>query len=434
MRFQILESITPYINSAFKAFYNELLSNEAFSSYFESREQIDQLLQKQKMNFIDSLKDEDKIFEMRFYKLGEMHYHIGIPYEAFISGAKILNREFVSLVVSNKMDSNIILSLNDYFEASIEFMAKGYLNTFIDSDRKHIDKIIEAIKSTDSERERIILVEHYEWLIQLFDAIKAGKKEDAPNLDIDKSTVYLALKQFEQDGKNIIGGGFEIGDIRKMYGRIYNSSRNIFYFIERNIYTEALSIFVSLLEIYKFTLMFSNIITTAMTARMEAIIQHNIRVADEDALTGVLNRRKLDQILDYGLDDSRGRDTSISVIMIDIDHFKSINDNYGHAKGDFVLKQFATVVKKSLRKNDILFRYGGEEFLIICFDTELNGAKRFAERLRVNIEEFIFEGLSGVTASFGVATFDGEESGENLIRRADEKLYLSKREGRNRVS
>jgi diguanylate cyclase (GGDEF)-like protein len=122
--------------------------------------------------------------------------------------------------------------------------------------------------------------------------------------------------------------------------------------------------------------------------------------------------------------------------MFDIDHFKSINDNYGHLAGDYVLKELATVVKGRLRPDDVVGRYGGEEFCALLPETSVVGAASIAEDLRRRVQErrFVFEGETiPVTVSLGCAELVGEMDVLSLLKAADERLYEAKRGGRNRV-
>jgi len=125
--------------------------------------------------------------------------------------------------------------------------------------------------------------------------------------------------------------------------------------------------------------------------------------------------------------------------MTDIDHFKEINDTYGHDIGDFVLKNFAERLRRNTRQSDLVCRMGGEEFLLIMPNTGLSGAYRIGERLRTRIASEPFQTGEGtrvrVTASVGIAALDGEsETPESLLKRADNALYAAKRRGRNRIA
>ncbi|MCL6612760.1 MAG: GGDEF domain-containing protein [Peptococcaceae bacterium] len=152
-----------------------------------------------------------------------------------------------------------------------------------------------------------------------------------------------------------------------------------------------------------------------------------------DPLTGAPNRRELDRHLEK----VAGRMNPLSVIMADIDHFKKVNDTYGHDAGDHVLRQFAETVRASVRPGDFFGRYGGEEFMVIC-NAGLDEAAEIAERVREAVEKTPVRvpggGTVSITASFGVARQMPGEDAASVVRRADSALYRAKQEGRNRVA
>jgi diguanylate cyclase (GGDEF)-like protein len=119
--------------------------------------------------------------------------------------------------------------------------------------------------------------------------------------------------------------------------------------------------------------------------------------------------------------------------MFDIDHFKKVNDTYGHDAGDEVLKSLVTMMHKRLRKNDILARWGGEEFIILLSGTNLANAGIFADKLIIEVKELDFEKAGKITASFGVAEYIMNETSDSLLKRVDEMVYKAKSEGRNCV-
>lgn len=153
-----------------------------------------------------------------------------------------------------------------------------------------------------------------------------------------------------------------------------------------------------------------------------------------DALTGILNRRAFDQELARSLAIYRRKNTAFSLIMIDIDHFKRLNDVHGHLVGDRVLKALARCLTGSFRETDLIFRYGGEEFAILLPHTSLREALSAAERTRVAITE-CRDGGSGtainITASFGVKEVASHDTEESVVKAADEALYAAKNCGRN---
>lgn len=152
-----------------------------------------------------------------------------------------------------------------------------------------------------------------------------------------------------------------------------------------------------------------------------------------DKLTGLYNRLKLDEVFEYELAKVKRYHEALSLIMVDIDKFKSVNDNYGHQVGDLVLRDLAKILKSSIRQTDTLGRWGGEEFLIICPQTDIKSAYSIADKIRQKIEEYSFSIVGCRTASFGVASYVDDDIQETLISRADKALYMAKESGRNRV-
>ena len=173
--------------------------------------------------------------------------------------------------------------------------------------------------------------------------------------------------------------------------------------------------------------------------RLRDNVQISIEMAITDALTGMFNRRYMENHLAALIEQATGRGKPLALMELDIDHFKSINDTYGHDVGDDVLREFALRVKRSIRGIDLACRIGGEEFVIVMPETDLTVAAMVAERLRRRIaaEPFsINQGARGipVTLSIGLAALHGADDGSaSLLKRADRALYQAKREGRNRV-
>jgi diguanylate cyclase (GGDEF)-like protein len=159
-------------------------------------------------------------------------------------------------------------------------------------------------------------------------------------------------------------------------------------------------------------------------------------MAIHDDLTGFYNRHHLMDLIDSENNRSDRTGSVYSLVMMDIDKFKNINDTYGHQIGDQVLRTFAAVIRGILRKTDFCGRYGGEEFLIVLTQTNIQAAKVFAERIRDCVENSFFPCLghdSRVTVSIGITVYRTNEKAEKTISRADELLYKAKNGGRNRV-
>jgi diguanylate cyclase (GGDEF)-like protein len=166
------------------------------------------------------------------------------------------------------------------------------------------------------------------------------------------------------------------------------------------------------------------------------IYSRTLREAIQDDLTGLPNRRYFNERLLEEVDRARRYNSSFSLVFCDIDHFKQVNDTFGHPVGDRVLAQVATILRENLRSSDSVARYGGEEFALLLFNTKKEQALHLAEVLRQKIAEPLIPDLHGrrVQASFGLAVFgDDSSSFEGLIAKADQALYQAKALGRNRV-
>ncbi len=160
-------------------------------------------------------------------------------------------------------------------------------------------------------------------------------------------------------------------------------------------------------------------------------------MATTDGLTGLFNRRRFTELLEEALARAKRFSRQVSVLMVDADHFKSVNDTYGHPVGDIVLTRIAGILMKEARRTDVVARYGGEEFVVVLDETDVRGARSVAERIREKIERELIQGEFGrvrVTASLGLATWpEHADSMEDLLERADQALYEAKKNGRNRV-
>ncbi len=173
--------------------------------------------------------------------------------------------------------------------------------------------------------------------------------------------------------------------------------------------------------------------------RLRANYETSLALAVTDSLTGLHNRHYMVSHLDTLMERGRESGRPVALLIMDIDHFKGVNDTYGHAVGDEVLKEFAERIKRNVRGIDLAVRYGGEEFVVVLPETDLEVTKMVAERLRRNMGEEPFEvsadvGSITVTVSIGGTVYDGTEvSADGLLKRADDALYTAKNQGRNQV-
>lgn len=171
--------------------------------------------------------------------------------------------------------------------------------------------------------------------------------------------------------------------------------------------------------------------------RNALLYREALHCALNDSLTGIGNRMGLDQAISREIKYSTRHHTPLSLLIMDIDHFKDINDRYGHAYGDAALKAVVSCTRSCLRDIDELFRMGGEEFVVVLSNTDNQAARVVAERIRCSIEQMVFQidaDRIQMTASLGVATLQASEAKEGLLERCDKLMYAAKRAGRNRIA
>jgi len=169
----------------------------------------------------------------------------------------------------------------------------------------------------------------------------------------------------------------------------------------------------------------------ARLARLKKSVKYYSRLSEVDTLTQIFNRRKIDEILDSYLEN---KENIISLIMFDIDFFKKINDKYGHDLGDYALVELSKLVSKNIRAEDILARWGGEEFMIIVIDLDIDKTYELAYKLKLLLNRHRFDTFKSMSCSFGVATLRDNDTKSSLLKRVDDALYKAKESGRDKVS
>jgi polar amino acid transport system substrate-binding protein len=178
------------------------------------------------------------------------------------------------------------------------------------------------------------------------------------------------------------------------------------------------------------------VVIGALFYRQSVLKRHNealLKMANTDKLTRLHNRLKLDRSLDELYETYRRYHRTFALILLDIDNFKQINDYYGHLAGDRALRALADLLKNHLRATDIPGRWGGEEFLIICPETDAAGAMQLANHLRESIAGTSIQGIGRLTCSFGVTAMTENDSSDSIVKRVDDALYKAKNAGKNRV-
>jgi len=235
-----------------------------------------------------------------------------------------------------------------------------------------------------------------------------------PGVQKDMDRTRESIKEMVEKGEHFDSINFEQRQVRKDGESIYTDTVLSGIYDDDNKFRELLAI--------------SRDITEKVKMRREIT-----KLSETDKLTQLNNRCKLDSELENQLNRTKNRSAIFGLIMIDIDHFKQVNDCFGHMAGDVVLVELAELFKASIRSADIVGRWGGEEFMVILPDTDEKVAVELAEKIRRKVSENRFSKQEGITISLGVSVFNDDTSVDTIIYRADKALYHAKNNGRNQV-
>jgi diguanylate cyclase (GGDEF)-like protein len=278
---------------------------------------------------------------------------------------------------------------------------------------------------------------------------KAGNTIGRDYIIYDLTAMFLELKQLnaEEIRYNILRGdeGLENGiysgkivELRELNNTDYflkaeTSDSLIYGAISRISYKIMLVIFSTIIIISFLVTKILHNTSENMVKNLKQELKEKTILSETDKMLGIYNRAKFNKELAREMDRAQRYDSNLSLIMIDIDYFKKFNDNYGHHVGDQILEKIVAIIKQKIRKHDILARYGGDEFMLICPETRLEEAEKLAQRLNRAIDEYNYE-HDDLSCSFGVAEFKSfKDEQKDLINRADQALYKAKENGRNRV-
>ncbi len=248
--------------------------------------------------------------------------------------------------------------------------------------------------------------------------LKEIYKEEKNNQLIFYYPLIWKVKINSNKKKDVFLGVAEIFFSKDKLFNTYYSYRNFLVFLI------SVVIMVSSFLIY-----FYVIINRKLEEKTEMIRQLSLT----DELTKIYNRKKVNESLKDEINRAKRYKDCFTLIMFDIDHFKKINDNFGHDTGDMVLKNVVKVVGAQLRITDVFGRWGGEEFIIICPNTYRDDGVSLAERIRFSVEKFAFPVVKNVSCSFGVTEFINTDNENSILKRVDDALYQAKEKGRNRV-
>lgn len=325
-----------------------------------------------------------------------------------------------------------LFELFEFFRKLENNIAKIFLTSYTE---QLVNKNALRIRSIEIFKEKNVIKyyeHHLNWLNNLAHSIHNLDTSIFPQTD---ATLCEFGKWLESDGKMTISNNSQHKTLTIAHNKLHKLSHRMQSHLTTN-GTLEYSLILSMLQKCEYLSIDIGIELSFIKS------SEYMQKAHYDTLTKVLNRNYLDDIYENEFKLSKLTCKKFSIAMCDLDHFKVINDTYGHDSGDIVLKTFATFLKSTLRETDYIIRYGGEEFVIIFPSTPLFNGVRLLERFKTNLEKLdivLKEKTINITASFGIIEIDANEADryefniENSIRKVDQKLYMAKENGRNRV-
>lgn len=372
-----------------------------------------------KLSLQETFIDKSKI-EL-FYREGINFQQRGVLFIESVSLFDFLRKNFISHLPNN-IDLREAKRVERLFDDIIKEFSRGYLESYIREVISRIDFFLQHVKV--KEYNEILLRSlnsHFEYFRKFLESLLCESEfQNVKHAECDFG------KWLSYDGKSVIDDDSIYQQVKQFHKNFHNLIDICFAYKQHNLYKE---MFFIVKDIESISLWLANEVAY-ISAKIMSI------EFSKDFLTGLLNRRALNQILNKHLEISEFTGQPMSLVITDIDFFKKINDTYGHLAGDAVLKHFASILKENLRKSDYVFRLGGEEFLILLPNTSLEEARRISENLRQKVENSPLsyeDKIIRFTASFGISELHNHKHIDEIIKDADEKLYKAKREGRNRI-
>jgi diguanylate cyclase len=409
-------------------FYTHMLSNEE-AKVFLDNDIVNQRLHASMQNWLVELfspepKDLHEIFSHQ-RRIGEVHARIQLPISLVLHGARILKHAINEYLVASSLERNELVKAS-YFVAETMELALDTITDYFIIDMEKRTRTDEAYRMfalgqnmlAERERQRAALLE---WSQQiLFKLLAGGNETDLPGIGTSEFGMWLYHK-----ASIIFESAPELDRIRQ---RIEEVEKTLFP-----------RLVAARRESGDTGILMKEVETGIAEIKflLAGLFDRFIEVeSGRDSLTHLLNRRFLPAVLTREMAIARRGGAPFSLLLIDLDRFKVINDTYGHAAGDLVLQQASDLVTTSVRVGDFVFRYGGEEILIVLVEVNKEGALRVAETIR---EKFAAEQMrvgedktTNVTVSIGVATYNGHPDYETIMKDADGALYEAKEGGRNR--
>ncbi|WP_457625910.1 diguanylate cyclase [Persephonella sp.] len=418
--------LTSVLEDAHRIFFDEIASNPYFRKYLHGMDLKKlEIRQREKVVYLYKLYREKNKEKLRYElkKLGKLHEEIGIDFALFVETINrfelIFMREIFKLkdIEIDKVFFDNVL----FFDTVRNYAAAGYLKEYIKREKYFLRNFIESNLRQKFLDVKNMLYSHIQWKENILDYL-IDKSSISVELNPEGCELGLWLENIKDSKPEVVKG------LIKLHEELHNIAISM----------------VSLKEEEKYVLLvneYNNFMKTGfmfLSGILAFIISEEVSKLQRDPLTGMLTRRVLEEIYLKISELSILTGEPFGVAFIDIDNFKRINDIYGHPVGDKVLKKLSRIIQKSLRKSDYIFRYGGEEFLVIIPATNEKSFEKTLEKIRKNVEkEKIKVNADKVSFTVSIGGVIVKSADllplSQIIKEADRLMYRAKKSGKNKV-
>lgn len=420
----------PTIRSTLERFTQEVQSSECFAKHGSSYEQIINEQKEQLLTVFNLFDTQDESEAIENYL--EFCIHNDLPYLFVHSELSNVAREILGLLASESKCSSINHA-NTHFNDLESRIAQGYYHHFL---RKLATKHHIRLSHLSHLIEKHLMIHyqhHLEWMLVLIAELQ-GTPRTGTHCELDHTKCSFG-QWLHNPSIPYLSSTSHFSDIQRLHISLHELASNVFsQNASKNIDHKSI---IQLLQ---------NLDYTSLEIGNEIAIINDMLIIGEytkDPLTGLLGRRLFEKIVMGQVEIAKATESDCSMIMCDLDYFKEVNDHFGHIAGDEVIKNFATILQKNLRKSDFIFRFGGEEFLILLPSTNYVEAHSLAEKICLDTaqQKLHYETNDiSYTVSVGVSKIDTDDLSfvtkdtiQKYVHAVDAKLYLAKQNGRNRV-
>ena len=412
---------------------NYLIVQKSFEDFYSNFDKnylkvlnvdIERLKELQIRNFLETFGKPKDIVKEKYIDLASIHFSLGIScFDYLECFEKLKNRLLEETLILKEFESEFFQKFYRFFDDIKNYTSFYYLQKLIDEDYFLINNYVSCSKDNEAKN---AIIEHLNWIQHILVKIKNPEKKVSVEISPQRC---LFSKWIENPESTYFLTEYVKEEIQKIHNQVHKLAEEIFYHLQNEEYYQILLKYSYFLKKSEFLVLII----------MSQIAEYEMKESIIDPMTKTLNRKNLEKILTNTIETSYYSRQPVTIAMLDIDNFKKINDVYGHQCGDEILKKVANIIKKNIRSSDFLFRYGGEEFLIILTGADEEDGYKVAEKIRKKIEETNFN-LKGknikITVSIGLNTIKVNRKKVNLfnfVEKADINLYRAKKEGKNKV-